>query len=102
MQLASWPVNDPGTAQRSRARQAPAAGEPRSHQQNCASASAACGAAQALVGAARGEPSGAVRRAYAAAAAALARQAPEARVAKLVAEAVGLYAEPGACCAAAL
>lgn len=52
--------------------------------------------AQALVGAARGEHSGAVRRAYAVAAAALARQAPEARVAKLVAEAVEIYTEPGA------
>ena len=55
-----------------------------------------CLRAQALVGAARGEHSGAVRRAYAVAVAALARQAPEARVAKLVAEAVELYTEPGA------
>lgn len=51
---------------------------------------------QALVGAAVGERSGAVRRAYATAAAALARQAPEAQVAKLVAEAVALYTDPGA------
>ncbi|KAK9834910.1 hypothetical protein WJX81_007994 [Elliptochloris bilobata] len=50
---------------------------------------------KALVGAAVGERSGAVRRSYAVAVAALARQAPEARVAKLVAAAVTLYTEPG-------
>ena len=48
------------------------------------------------MGAAVGERSGAVRRAYATAAAALAQQAPEAQVAKLVAEAVTLYTDPGA------
>ena len=48
------------------------------------------------MGAAVGERSGAVRRAYTTAAAALARQAPEAQVAKLVAEAVTIYTDPGA------
>jgi hypothetical protein len=85
----SWLVFDLAQRRGRQARRAPAT-------PGRVSATAARAAAQALVGAARGEPSGAVRRAYAAAAAALARQAPEARVAKLVAEAVGLYTEPGA------
>ena len=50
---------------------------------------------QALVGAARVEKSSAVRRAYASSAATVARNAPDARVGKLVAEAVEMYTEPG-------
>lgn len=50
-------------------------------------------APQALVGAARAEPNGTVRRAYASATASVVRYAPDARVGKLVAEAVELYTE---------
>ena len=41
------------------------------------------------------EKNSAVRRAYASSAAAVARNAPDARVGKLVAEAVMMYSEPG-------
>jgi hypothetical protein len=47
------------------------------------------------VSAARAERSATAQRADAAAAAAAARYAPDARVAKLAAEAAGMYAEPG-------
>ena len=50
-------------------------------------------ALQALVGAARSEPNGTVRRAYASATAAVVKHAPDARVGKLVAEAVEMYTE---------
>jgi len=48
---------------------------------------------QALVGAARAEPNGTVRRAYASATAAVVKYAPDARVGKLVAEAIEIYTE---------
>jgi len=48
---------------------------------------------QALVGAARSEPNGTVRRAYASATAAVVKYAPDARVGKLVAEAIEIYTE---------
>jgi hypothetical protein len=47
------------------------------------------------VGAARSESSTAVKRAYAQAAAAVAKNAPEGRASKFVAEAVALYSDPG-------
>ena len=53
---------------------------------------------QALVGAARSESNGTVRRAYAGATAALVRYAPDARVGKLVAEAVEMYTQVRALC----
>ncbi len=52
---------------------------------------------QALVGAARSERSTAVKRSYAQAAAAVIKYAPEARAAKVVAEAAALYSDPGTC-----
>ena len=45
------------------------------------------------MGAARAEPNGTVRRAYASATASVVRYAPDARVGKLVAEAVEIYTE---------
>ena len=51
------------------------------------------GILQALVGAARAEPNGTVRRAYASATAAVVKYAPDARVGKLVAEAIEIYTE---------
>ena len=54
-----------------------------------------CKSLQALVGAAKGERSGGVRRAYASTAAQVAKFAPEPRVAKLVADAVELFHDPG-------
>ena len=50
---------------------------------------------QALIGAARNENSAAVKRAFASTAAQVAKFAPEARVAQLVADAVKMYADPG-------
>lgn len=52
-------------------------------------------AAQALLGAAKGEGSQAVRRGYAQAVAAVAKCASEAGLARLVGDAVRMYAEPG-------
>lgn len=54
-----------------------------------------CSVSQALLGAAKVERSGTVRRAYASSAAALARHAPDSSVRKLAAEAVQMYTEPG-------
>ena len=50
---------------------------------------------QALIGAARNENSAAVKRAFASTAANVAKFAPEARAAQLVADAVKMYADPG-------
>ncbi len=50
---------------------------------------------QALVGAARTERSGTAQRAFAAAAASVARIAPDARVEKLLGEAAAMYNDPG-------
>ena len=52
---------------------------------------------QALVSAARAATSPAVRRAHAQAVATVAKSAPEPRAARLIADAVQLYTEPGAC-----
>jgi len=51
--------------------------------------------AQALISAARMASSPAVRRSFAQAAAAVAKTASEARTAKLIADAVQLYSDPG-------
>ena len=51
--------------------------------------------AQALMSAARTASSPAVRRSFAQAAAAVAKTASEARTAKLIADAVQLYSDPG-------
>ena len=52
---------------------------------------------QALVGAAQAEKSTTVQRSYAQAAATVAKHTSEARLAKLVQEAVALYTNPGVC-----